>query len=439
MFVLSRFAHVLGGRQSLTTLVIEIGSSSVGVALALFRRDRSPHLVWTKREDFVFQEELDLARFVRSMQNTLESVLFAVTSDGLGVLRAESGRRTLDRIDVVFSAPWFTFETRHLRADFETPPRRLRAEVDALVRQAVAEGALPAPASAGESTASPAARSRAELIECLVPGVRVNGYKTRDMETPFALSLEVIVSFGAVSKDTLSRVRTGIGKALHEEHVVSFHSAASVLSAVIRLLFPETQNALVVHVGGEVTEVFSIRDGVLVETVSFPAGYRTLARTVALSTGAGLGEASSRLASASHQKTAPHAVSTPVRQAEGTWQGFFDQALLHLMQEEPLPRDVFVLAPEETIALFSGFVEREQFAQSGGGANAPFAVTPLRGRFLSAQVDAGPLAPHDFFLAATTIFLDDMLMAGESPFYTGIADAELRSPFRDRRMHGMIS
>src|SRR3989344_7958925 len=84
-------------------LLVDIGSASIGAAIARFSKEQKPLLEITTRNDIVFQENLNFKRFVSATTEALTKTL--------NQIQKRSSARP-DHIHCVLSSPWFVSQTR---------------------------------------------------------------------------------------------------------------------------------------------------------------------------------------------------------------------------------------------------------------------------------------------------------------------------------------
>ena len=112
-----------GGKEKKElALIIDIGSASVGAAIAVLSREGKPTIFTTIREDMVFQEDLDIARFRTSMRDALAKALRTLERLLPDVLK-KTGGSPPSRVYVTFSSPWHASETRTISSVQDKPFR----------------------------------------------------------------------------------------------------------------------------------------------------------------------------------------------------------------------------------------------------------------------------------------------------------------------------
>src|SRR3989337_292077 len=103
---------------------------------------------------------------------------------------------------------------------------------------------------------------------------------------------------------------------------------------------------LVVDVGGEVTEIYLIRDGILEDTKSFVWGANLVIRRVASSLNIGLSEALSFFAAQSEgdvKDSTDEKLSSAALGVCSEWQSFLAESLSELGRDQPLPQTLVIL------------------------------------------------------------------------------------------------
>ena len=190
----------------------------------------------------------------------------------------ELGKAKLGKPKQVFcilAAPWYVSQARTIvfekEKTFSVTPKR----VDNLISREVESLKKNFDAHYKDLT-----ESKAEIIEVENINMKLNGYETRLPYDKKAKRLEAHLYVSMSAGQVLQALRQKVRKELGLDNVF-FNSFSLAAFDTIRDMYSQKQNFIFIDVGGEMTDVSVVRNGILVETESFPLGKNFLIRTVA--------------------------------------------------------------------------------------------------------------------------------------------------------------
>ena len=247
-------------------VILDIGSGSVGGALVSFSENKKPKILFSVRKPIVFQNDFKFERFLLSMLKAIDQVL-----DELG--KAKLGKPK--QVFCILAAPWYVSQARTIvfekEKTFSVTPKR----VDNLISREVESLKKNFDAHYKDLT-----ESKAEIIEVENINMKLNGYETRLPYDKKAKRLEAHLYVSMSAGQVLQALRQKVRKELGLDNVF-FNSFSLAAFDTIRDMYSQKQNFIFIDVGGEMTDVSVVRNGILVETESFPLGKNFLIRTVA--------------------------------------------------------------------------------------------------------------------------------------------------------------
>ena len=245
---------------------MDIGSGSVGGALVSFSENKKPKILFSVRKPIVFQNDFKFERFLLSMLKAIDQVL-----DELG--KAKLGKPK--QVFCILAAPWYVSQARTIvfekEKTFSVTPKR----VDNLISREVESLKKNFDAHYKDLT-----ESKAEIIEVENINMKLNGYETRLPYDKKAKRLEAHLYVSMSAGQVLQALRQKVRKELGLDNVF-FNSFSLAAFDTIRDMYSQKQNFIFIDVGGEMTDVSVVSNGILVETESFPLGKNFLIRTVA--------------------------------------------------------------------------------------------------------------------------------------------------------------
>lgn len=383
---------LFGTRIGKPAFIFDIGSSSVGAAAVMSQRDGTPFVAAQTRVQMPLEESVSFERFLALAE---KSILEA------GKRIAEESKQKPSSIHCFLASPWYAAQTRMVAIERERPFIFDRRALDASV------------AEESKRFKDEASREEAKLlkgahvIEEKVIDIKVNGYRveaplgreTRRAEYAFHVAL--------APEQALKRFGDAFHK-LFPAAVPKFHTFLLPYYAVAKAHFSRSGDFLLVDVGGEVTDVALVRDGLLLQSASFPRGRNFLYRRLAAARKSALAEAESlmkllveRKVDADTRKEVAKLL-TPIRDE---WAREFRFVMTEQLKASFLPEDVILLSDGEVASWFSECIKGEEYAQYTLSAR-PFSVSTPSGSALASYVKAGAtIQERDRFLSIEAMYL----------------------------------
>lgn len=367
-------------------ILFDIGSASIGSAIVSFSYNKPPHIEHCSRTYIPFQDDIQEVRTQERLVAQLEAVAQGIVkSDYYRALHIRP-----DRVVCIISSPWHTTET--LSASYNGKERIEVTEkiMDGLLQEI--------------KTKTAAVPKESVNIEEVVVQSSLNGYATEVPLGKRAKRISVAMMRSAISSSLHRKATSAIEKAFGHTPIL-FRSFSLAAFSVMRDVFKEDRDFLLVDVTGEVTEIIVVRNMVPTEFLSFPYGRNTLVRNVAQTLGSIPEEVESRIAlSLSHNE---QSVSAALEQEEKKWKDTFKGACVALFKEMlPLPEKVFLVADGKLCGWFLKLIGSDEFREYTTTAG-PFSIIPLRNKgAIEGFCTIGEGAGEDPFLIVDTLFCD---------------------------------
>lgn len=388
-----------------TIALFDITSGSVGGALAHVALEKMPRVLFSLREEMPVQELFNFERFFSGMIQTLAAAAQS--------LEKECRRQNIKphRITCVFSSPWYNSKTKLIHRDYPEPftvtKKFLTDFIEQHSRELIPDEEKAPARSAVSAVRSEITEDNAFLAERAVIALKLNGYETDMPEGKRAQAVDIALFASAVSDEVLERIRLALGK-IFPEAPITPASTALITYSLFRTLFPDKKNALLVRIGGEISDVGLVKDGVLLESLSLPFGEETLVRTLVKTLGRTPVEVRSLLR-LEHTRAGNDGLSLRLKAAlmgpERQWNHFFDEALAHFREEGIVPRDVFVMADITVHQWFIDRMENKEYEHHPLTSGA-FSVTTVESGLIKKEVVCAANVPCDFFLTEEVLFTD---------------------------------
>lgn len=364
------FASLFGApKLTKNTLIIDIGSASVGAGLVRISRRDTPTLLLSHRAPIMLREALSGSELARGTIAALRETLTLISRRA--VLYTESGRVEPQRIDdivCICASPWYLPKTKLLRINRDSSFSLSRSLIGKLLGD---EAAL----THSESLGASVGKEELELIERLILSVRLNGYDTKNVFAEDIKSAELGLfasfmpgTFGASVRRELERVFTA--------RPVVFHSFPLMFYLAMRALAPDLSRTLLVDVAGEVTDVILVEDGMIRGIASFPHGKRSIRRSLPVRSEE---EGETILRLRAHQAESPVAErhGRAVDEGLSLWSRHFGEAVGKLLDGATLPRAAYLIADDSVLPLYAKAVEAEPLSNMlATGGRSVTSMTP---------------------------------------------------------------
>ncbi len=261
--------------ETLAALIVDIGSGSVGLAIAVSTRgDARPTVIWTHRE-YSLIKDIDATTWsLREINTAIINAFLKFSSDGLRSLREHPEKLTLDTLQLTICAPWTYTITKTINYSEPTP----FIITDSLIEELADTANKKAMESALEH--SMLTSSGLATIETRTIGIMANEYVLEhfdDVKTKELTLMELTAMTHQRIIETIEEVRS---KILPRATLVT-HSFMAIYYDYMRRSYPDTAECCLVDVTSEATEIGIIRDNILRHTTHAPQGAYTLAREIA--------------------------------------------------------------------------------------------------------------------------------------------------------------
>ncbi|NTV44270.1 MAG: hypothetical protein HGA67_01065 [Candidatus Yonathbacteria bacterium] len=384
--------------------VYDIGSASVGGAIVLLRPDTRPLIVYATRKEMTFQEAPDSTRLRSALFSAVGSVAQDLEKNGTPLLRPlVQGTMRPRLVSCTLASPWYASQTRRVRKEYKHPMRIKSADIKERAEEEY-----------NAFVGSPAVQALGSgdhvLIEQRIIQVKLNGYETGFPEGKDVSSLDMTIVFSVTSAD----VGNGILEAIEQtfpDCPTEFNTFPLISFDAIRAKKQVNGDLLCVDISGEVTDVSLVDDGVLLESVSFPVGKRTMLRDIAHTLGVTNEEAFSLV----HLKEEKGVVGTDTKRvtdalavATATWSKSFEQVTTSLGEGVPIPGIVYLMSDPDSESWLSNIIGNTQEEHPSAHLGM-FRVIPVNVTFLNDVCDVSRESVRDPFLMLEAIFAEHLV------------------------------
>ena len=386
-------------RSSKVFAVYDLSSSSVAGAHVLTTHDApgpsTAVMLASVRHDAPLQEDMNMQRFVEETVKHLEEVITEVKKTDI---------HDPSYIQVTLASPWYTSQTRTIVYTKEKTFTCTQKLIDSLIDQEIAHILSQEKGSFGVFG------SESIIVEKQLSAITLNGYHT---STPFgkkAKTLELFLTITIAPKPVLDRF-SDVLKRAYGTRKIGYTTSPFTTFVVMRDMDPTAENAVIIDVGEEVSDVAFIKKGIVLYQHSFPVGTFGLYRALAGRTENTARESMTLLESYRLGKLTPAAsvaIETSIAAFSTHWQSWFHQILDDGQYGFCIPEHCIITADPRFEALFTSILKMDQFIQhscSYGGVT----VTYMNESLLGKRVSTADRSVLDIPLATSALFVERLL------------------------------
>lgn len=374
-------------RHIKTVVLIEIGSASISGAYALIDEKNHPIIYYSNHAPIHLRHNTSL---IDKVTDALQKITKDLLTNGAPTTAHRSGRSIyIDSIIVSIAAPWQETQIRKEQKNRHKPFRFTKLTMDEMVThisKRVADGRV--------------------ITNNLVISTSLNGYA---VQHPFGISTkeaEVVVLESYIDKEMVTRVRQIIINTFHNNNI-EITAFAPVIYAVLRIMYPNEQNMLILDISGEATDIVLIKDGILIDVVHTQRGLNML-RKSAYDAGIHAAEPSESFHTMEHTMLIDSKRNTKftasIQQARALWLQDVIQALQTLNIKYVLPKNIFLLADDEAISFIKRQLDKEPSFQTLWLSTEPIPIITLSTRQFFTLVQYRGGAQNDTFISILALY-----------------------------------
>ena len=331
-------------------LVFDIGSSAVRGALFEAQSSGIPKIIFSIEEPIKIEAKVEIDRLLSVTVKSLETVAHKIYRAGLGAP---------SQIFCVLSSPWCVFHTRVISFKKNTPFVFTAKLADELVKKEVRlfEEEHILKYNHSENKVRP--------LELKNVKTMLNGYEVSNPLKQKTKELEMTLFISLSEEKVLKKIENTIGKYFHFK-IIKFSSFTLSFFTVVRDLYFNQENFLLVEVGGEVTDISLVKSNALRESISFPLGRNFLTQGVATSLNCTFPEADSLISlfrNGHAEKSIAKKLNLILNKLRTEWLKKFQESLANLSKDISIPATIYLAADKNLAEFFSETIRTEQFSQ----------------------------------------------------------------------------
>lgn len=387
------------------SLLIDIGNGSIGAAFVLFS-DGLPKVLYNTRLPFVVVDNLNSSKLEQGMEILLDETLGKMVKRGFEIDFWARRSKRLSFVLVSFSSPWFVEKTKDIHISEEKTFVITKRFLDSILKkeEEIFRNELQKNSTVGETPAF-------VVVEESIVHTKINGY-ILDRELGKKTNVfDLTLCLAVLPRNIVSKVRTIITKHTNiSENRVKMHTFPLISFTVLRDIFPNITDFIIMDITSEVTELTLVRDNAPSQTVSFPFGRNFIIRQMAktLNTPTIVAESTLRLYSANKvDSSVLDSMQNLLSSAEKEWVVYFEDALSRLPTQTSLPSRIYITSDSDVAPIFIEFIKLPKIDSTANfRKNAD--VVHVNHDLLSHLYQSNPGGVEDEFIAILSIFYNKM-------------------------------
>ncbi len=379
------------------SLVFYIGNSVVKGAIVAHESGKPPKILTSRVRE--------LPRFHERDRDHLESKILQEFASLLSDMKnadfqhASKLKIKIHNACVMLSSPWYVAETSVIKIK-EQKPFVVTEQLINSSKENIAKAYRDAH------------KVDVAVLEQKIIRIALNGYPTFEPLKKKAQSLDMNVYTSFARHSSLEQIRLLIDKHFHTK-AVDIHSQSLMAFSIISDNWKEASQYIIADITSELTELVSVRKGVISEASSFPKGKRFLERTIATELGLTPEVAESLLKLKNSGQIEPELlkkVDAALEKARKVWLKELTESLSVMSASSSLPSTFYVFPARNVGRIFSDYILSEEYQQFSF-AEGEFKVIEVKSADFSSLCASVPGILPDLTLTLGSVFNNKILHA----------------------------
>ncbi|MFZ2620919.1 MAG: hypothetical protein WAX85_02640 [Minisyncoccia bacterium] len=336
------------------SLLIDIGNGSIGGAFVLFKERSVPKILYNVRLPFAIVDSIDSSKLLSNMESLLEETLSNLFKKSLLHKDWEEGSKKISSVLVSFSSPWFISKTKNIHIKEDKPFIISRKFLDNILEKEERS-------FKGELIEGKASMDQFNIIEKSIVHTKINGYALDKSIGKKTDTFDLTVYMGVIPVTVYNKVNTKISEYIHiPPEKIIIHTFPLISFTVLRDIYPDSDDFMIMDVTGEVTELTLVKDNSITQTISFPSGRNFVIRQIAKTFNVPPEIAESTLHLFNSNKTdesTSEMMKEILTNIEKEWAIYFEDTLLKFISFTPLPKILYMTSEQDISKLFLDFLK----------------------------------------------------------------------------------
>jgi len=340
---------IFNTKKEKTVAILDIGSASVGGAIVAIKKGSEPQVLFSIRENMVFQKDLNLERFTSAMLQSLGLVL--------NKLEKYTGDKPRDFF-CVLSSPWYESKTKIINVN---------ENKNFTVTEKMLNEILKKESDIFSSSVNNVGNVKdlVTIIDLKNIQIKLNGYDTPNPYGKYAQNMDIALFIGLGSKKVIEAIKNKISKIFYIKNI-TFSTFSLASFSTVRDIFSDKNNFIILDITGEVTDVSLVQDNVLIKSSSFPLGKNFIVRKIASEMNTTVEEAGSlfnMLNSNKINNETKNSLSVILDGVRKEWLDEFTKSIVAMSKERSISSTIFFTADSNVSSWFVESLENKEFSE----------------------------------------------------------------------------
>lgn len=266
------------GSAEKSVIVVDVGSSSVGVAIVCILPDETVEVIWEYREYCLIRSSNSPNEHLKQIKTAIINAFLELSHTGLRALKESEFSTEISEVQSIISAPWSHTITKTISLKDEHPIEVTEEMIDEMVTTAKKQSKLTL-ATNEKATNFGLSIAHGDVID-----ISINEYSILDPIGQKGRNVALTYLETAIAEGVIGTLSDSIGKFFPKAKQTTY-SFMYAFYVTLKHMHPNTSEVCLIDVTGEATEIGVVRDGVLRHTTYIPHGTYTIARELSESSG----------------------------------------------------------------------------------------------------------------------------------------------------------
>ena len=383
-------------KKKKTIAIFDIGSSSIGVAIATFSTDPKktqilPVISLAKRYQLQISEKITFKSFINIIFTAFDKSAEEISRKKIKI----------DKVVIFLASPFYLSKTNIIKKSGDNilvSDTLIKSLIEAKSQSMIKNQPVLYPDLIGDES---------YVFENNIMQIKLNDYQTNNPYGKKVKSLSVVNYSALGSKKIATKLKEVIIRRLGRLPV-DFHSFTfAAFSVWQEIISSNKRNFMLLDITGEISDVTVVTDDYLVENVSFPRGRNYLIRETAKALKTNNEEALSTLkeyATGNLDEYYKKNLETVLQPIKKEWIKSLSEAFTLIMESVLLPETVYTIGDDVTARIFALWLEEKELAHFS------LVNKPLVSHFIDESkwgeycIDQSHQKTKDSFLGIETLF-----------------------------------
>ncbi len=346
------FSTFLTSSKTENALLVDVGNGTISAGLVVFEKDAKPKFVYIIKKFFAVNENPSALNMEIEMNTLLDETLPVLIKKGFENKYWIGKKKDITRVLVSFSSPWFLSKTKSIH---------LKGEKEFTITNKFLEDILNKETTLlKDELKTNDAETTFEVIERSIVHSKINGYILDNTIGKSTKTFDASLYMSVVEAKFIRKILETIQKHTHlSKDKISVNTFPLISFTVVRDLFTQESNFVLMDVTGEVTDITLVRGDIIEKIVTIPSGRNFILRQIAktLNVSNEIAESSLKLYIAKKlDESMLLKISDVLVSVEKEWAIYIENALLELCPDMVLPNSLFLTTDEDVANVYTDFL-----------------------------------------------------------------------------------